>query len=350
MRRAGHLWPRIVAFESLRLAALRAARSKRTARGVALFLADLEPEILKLRRELEAGAWRPGRAFTFEIHDPKTRTITAAPFRDRVVHHALMDALEPVFERRMVFETFACRRGKGTHRALRHARGLVRRYPWFLKLDVRKCFDSLDHEVVLETVARVVKDRRVLELCRHIVEKGGREGVGLPIGNLTSQWFCNLVLDRLDHFVKEGLRIPGYVRYMDDFVLFDRAKGRLRGAHDSVRAFLLERLRLRIKDRATVLAPASEGLPFLGWRIFRGTVRLQGRNLRRLRARVKMRLWEERTGRIGAESLATSLRSLAEHLRHGNTLSLRRGWLEGLALPEARAPPEAVGSGGSRSR
>ena len=162
MRRAGGLWPTIVAFENLRTSALRAARGKRRVAGAASFLADLELRVLRLQRELEAGTWRPGRAFTFTIHDPKTRTITAAPFRDRVVHHALVDRLEPVFERRMVFESFACRRGKGTHAALGHARRQFRRFAFFLKLDVRKCFDSLDHEVVLGTLARAVKDRRVL--------------------------------------------------------------------------------------------------------------------------------------------------------------------------------------------
>lgn len=220
MRRVGNLWPSIVSFANLTRAARRAALGKCEVAGVARFLADLEPNVLRLQRELEAGEWRPGQAFTFEIHDPKTRTITAAPFRDRVVHHALIDVLEPHLERRMVHESFACRRGKGTHTALRHARSLVRRHRWFLKLDVRKCFASLDHSVVCLAFARVLKDRRALDLIECIVRSGGKDGVGLPIGNLTSQWACNLVLDQLDHQVKEHLCIPGYVRYMDDFVLF----------------------------------------------------------------------------------------------------------------------------------
>ncbi len=151
MRRAGNLWPEIVSFGNLVRAARRAALGKRDVAGVARFLADLEPNVLRLQRELEAGTWAPGRAFTFEIHDPKTRTITAAPFADRVVHHALIDVLEPRLERRMLFESFACRRGKGTHRALAH--GLVRRYPWFLKLDVTRAalagtlIESLDQTI-----------------------------------------------------------------------------------------------------------------------------------------------------------------------------------------------------------
>lgn len=327
MRRVGNLWPSIVSFQSLRRAALRASLGKRRIAGVARFLADLEPNVLRLQRELEEGHWQPSPAYTFEIHDPKTRTITAAPFADRVVHHALIDVLEPHLERRMLHESFACRTGKGTHRALIHARQLVRRHAWFLKLDVRKCFESLDHVVVLESFDRVVKDRRALDLLGRIVRSGGRDGIGLPIGNLTSQWSCNLVLDGLDHHVKEVLRIPGYVRYMDDFALFADDKERLAVAHGEVRAFLEERLRLRLKQEATVFAPATEGLPFLGWRIYRRTTRLRPTNLRRLRARMRHRLRERRVGLIDDVQLLATLRSLTEHLRHGSTLQLRRRWL-----------------------
>jgi hypothetical protein len=327
VRRVGNLWPSIVSFANLTRAARRGALGKREVAGVARFLADLEPNVLRLQRELEAGEWNPGKPFTFEIHDPKTRTITAAPFRDRVVHHALIDVLEQHIERRMLFESFACRSGKGTHAALRHARRLVRSHPWFLKLDVRKCFESLDHSIVCASFARVIKDRRVLDLIERIVRSSGKDGVGLPIGNLSSQWACNLVLDRLDHHVKEALRIPGYVRYMDDFALFAADKARLLWAQDEVRSFLREHLHLELKDRATVLAPVHEGLPFLGWRLYRRTTRLRPENLRRMRSRVRHRLWQHRTGRIQFPRLLACLRSTTEHLRHGSTLQLRRRWL-----------------------
>jgi hypothetical protein len=329
MRRAGGLWERVVALPNLLAAARRAARGKREQAGVARFICDLEPQCLALERALREGSYRPGAPTTFTILDPKERTISAAPFRDRVLHHALMAVLEPVFERRMTHESFACRRGKGTHAALAHARRLVRRFGWFLKLDIAKCFESLDHEVILETVRRVVKDRRVLALLETIVRGGGVvtvEGrrVGLPIGNLTSQWLANLVLDRLDHFVKEDLRVPGFARYMDDFVLFGDAKDTLRAVHERVQVFVRDTLRLRLKERATILAPAAEGLPFLGFRIYRGTLRLRPENLRRTRARIRRREWEFRTGRIGARALADSIRSVTTHLSAGSTLSLRR--------------------------
>lgn len=343
MRRAGNLWPLIASFDSLIAAAKRAARGKRDGAAVASFLMRLEPECLRLERELEGGDYRPGQPTRFTILDPKERTISAAPFRDRVVHHAIMGALEPVFERRMVHESFACRRGKGTHAALSHARRLVRRHGWFLKIDIAKCFESMQHDVVLNAVERAVKDRRVLALLETIVRATPASPEvpdrGLPIGNLTSQWLANLVLDRLDHFVKEELRIPGYVRYMDDATLFANEKATLKAALEAVSSFVERELQLRLKDRATILAPVPQGLPFLGWRIYRGTSRLRPRNSRRTRRRMRHRLWEHRTGRLSDEQLGDCVRSVMAHLQHGSTLGLRRSWIDGLAAVRARDPP-----------
>lgn len=318
------LWDRIVSFDNLVRAARRAALGKRRVRAVARFLDRLEPACLELQRELAHGIWRPGRPLEFRIFDPKERVITAAPFRDRVVHHALIDVLEPIFERRMIHRSYACRRGKGTHAALREAQRLVRAHGWFLKLDIARCFDSLDHDVVLGTVGRCVRNRRVLALCEVIVRAGGKDGVGLPIGNLTSQWFCNLVLDRLDHHVKEQLRVPGYLRYMDDFVLLGGSKRLLRAAHRELAPWLLHTLALRLKARATILAPVREGLPFLGWRIYRGMLRLRPENLRRTRRRLQLREKQFLRGEIDETQLAACTGSVIAHLRSGQTRALRQ--------------------------
>lgn len=325
MRRIGGVWDEIVSFTNLLRATTRAAAGKRTTKGVAAFLARREPELLALQRELVLGTWRPGEPTTFVIWDPKVRTITAAPFRDRVVHHALIDVLEPWLDRRMVPHSFACRRGKGQHRALRYAQRLLRQHAWFLKLDVRGFFPSLAHDVVLATLERVVKDRRALALCEVLVRHGGERGSGLPIGNLTSQWFANLVLDRMDHWLVEELRVPGYVRYMDDFVLFGSDKVSLRGWLGEVTAFLAG-LQLAVKERATLLAPATQGLPFLGCRSYRGTVRLRPENLARCRARLRRRQWQFDQGQLDEARLAAAVRAGLAHMKHANTLGLRRSW------------------------
>ncbi|MEM7199625.1 MAG: reverse transcriptase/maturase family protein [Planctomycetota bacterium] len=329
MRRVGELWSRVTAFAALCHAAKRAGRGGRATRAVARFFDRLEPECLELGRRLEADTWRPGATTTFAIRDPKPRTITVTPFADRVVHHALMAPLEPIFERRMVAHSYACRTDKGSARAVRHAQILLRRYRYSLRLDVASFFGSLDHAVVAETLARIIKDRRVLRLCRRVTE-GPPEctaRVGLPIGSVTSQWFANLVLDRLDHHVTETLRLGGYVRYMDDFVLFANDRDRLRAAHGEVAAYLRDTLRLRLKERATRLAPTSEGLPFLGWSIRRGTVRVRAANLRRSLWRLRLRRWQFEHGERSAEAFCNSVRAVYAYLAQGQTVGLRRRWV-----------------------
>jgi len=326
-----NLWEEVCSFDALCRASRRAARGKKRVRAAARWLADLEPACLRLESRLRDRSWRPGKPTTFVIHDPKTRTITAAPFGDRVVHHALMDALEPHFEARMLPHSFACRKGKGTHAAVRRARELVRAHDWLLKLDVAGFFGSLRHDVVLETLDRVVCEPRVMDLARTIVCAHGCTVHGVPIGNLTSQWLANLVLDRLDHFVTGQVGAAGYIRYMDDFVLFGRAKSELRAALEQVRGFLRDHLDLELKARATTLAPAHQGLPFLGWRIYRGTTRLRPGNKKRLQARVRARQRQYRRGALDEQRYLASLRSASEHLRLGDTLSLRRRWLEEFA-------------------
>jgi RNA-directed DNA polymerase len=328
MRRISNLWPQILAFDNLLASAKKASKGKRQLASVASFLERLEPECLSLQRNFIDQTYQPGKPIEFKIFDPKERTISAAPFRDRVVHHAIMGPLEPVFERRMIFESFACRKNKGTHSALNHAHKQIRRYKHFLKMDIRKFFNSIDHQVIYETVKRVIKDGKTLGLLKTIIQSNGKHQVGLPIGNLTSQWLANLLLDRLDHFVKEKLRIPGYVRYMDDFVLFSNDKQQLKEAHKKVSEFLQETLLLKLKASATILGAAHHGLPFLGWRLSPGLRRLRPENLRRTQQRLKQRRWEYKIGIITEGKLADIERSMFEHLKSGNTYRLRLKLIE----------------------
>lgn len=318
-------WATITSFANLCRAAQNAARGKRSVQGAARFLAQLEVEALHLQRELVAQSWRPGRAVTFDIRDPKVRTITAAPFRDRVVHHALIDVLEPTLDAALLPSTFACRRGYGQHRALREAQRLVRRHDWFLKLDVAKFFPSLRHDVVLGALRPLVSEPEVLALSETIVRGGATDGCSLPIGNLTSQWFANLVLGQLDRWLVEQVGVPGYVRYMDDFVLFADDRATLRGWHGEVAGWLAER-GMQLKERATVQAPVTQGLPFLGFRIYRGMRRLRPANARRTKARWRHREWQHRQCAFDEARLADCTRAVLAHLDHGNTFALRRSW------------------------
>lgn len=290
----------------------------------------LEPELFQLQRELIAGTYRPGPYHTFTIREPKERQIAAAPFRDRVVHHSICSVLEPVFERRYIHDSYACRKGKGSHRAIQRAWAFTRKHGWFLKCDVAKYFDSADHEILKERVRRLFKDARFLTLLERIVDHNAPHnapGKGLPIGNLTSQYFANLYLDGLDHFIKEQVRMKHYVRYMDDFLCFADSKEELQCVLSEVREFLDERLCLRLKDRKCYIAPVTQGIPFLGMRLYPGTIRLSRPALVRCNRKLKHREKAFVQGRITEEALIQSASSLIAHISHANTLMLRRQWL-----------------------
>ncbi len=329
MKRLGHVFEEVCAFLSLEQAAHRAFRANRGNAEALRFMYDLEPELLALQRELEGGAYRPGPYHTFTIWEPKERQIAAAPFRDRVVHHSVCAVLEPVFERRYVHDSYACRKDKGSHRAVTRAQRFARGFRYFLKCDVRKYFENIDHGVLKGILGRLFKDARFLELLELIVEHNAPHnapGKGVPIGNLTSQHFANLYLDQLDHFVKEELRVKRYVRYMDDFLCFADNKSELHGIHSEVRAFLRERLQLELKDNKCYVAPVTQGVPFLGMRVFPGTVRLSRPSLVRCRRKLKRREADYARGEVSEGKLVESAGSLIAHIAHANTRTLRGTW------------------------
>jgi len=332
MKRQAGLFERINTFRNLLQAARQAARGKREKLAVAYFEFHLERELLTLQEELQTLSYRPGSFFTFEICDPKRRAICAAPFRDRVVHHAICNVLEPVFERRLIFDTYACRPGKGAHAAIGRAQQFARQYRYFLKCDVRHYFERVDHAVLKALLARLFKDIPLLTLLNRIIDHappGAAPGKGLPIGNLTSQHFANLYLGELDHHLKERLQVKGYLRYMDDLLLFADDKPTLHQWLAAIGRFLQDNLRLELKEKATVLAPVTEGIPFLGLRIYPGVLRLNQRTLRRFCRKVRGRERAYRAGRLDLATLTQSVASLYAHVAHADTLPLRRRLLQG---------------------
>lgn len=274
--------------DNLRAATDAAARGKRGKADVAAFLARGDAALEGLRQELRGGSYRPGAFRQFRIYEPKPRTISCAPFRDRVVHHAVCDVAMPLVESRFIADSYACRKGKGSHRAAARAQELARRSRYYLKLDVRHFFDSIDHGILLEELAKLFRESRLNELLERIVRAplpDGVAGKGVPIGNLTSQWFANLYLDRMDHLVKEAWGAEGYVRYMDDAVIFASGKDTLWRMHGFIETHMREERHLTLKAEATRLAPCAEGIPFLGLRVFPGCWRLQRARFLRTRRR-----------------------------------------------------------------
>jgi len=321
---------RVASFGALVAAARRAARGHRRSPDVADFLLDLEPEVLQLERELRAGSYRPRPYRTFEVRDPKPRTISAAAFRDRVVHHALCAEIEPALERGAVEWSFACRRGKGVLSALAHVQRLTRRQPYALKLDVRHFFETLSHTVLKRLLARRIRDERVRWLYGVFIDAGapGSEpGRGLPIGNLTSQHFANFYLGPLDRLVTRGLRAGDYCRYMDDVLVLGDSKTALWDAHRRIGELVRTRLDLELKSEVTRVLPVSEGVPFLGFVVFPGTVRFDRHRARRWRSRMRSLQRALDRGDLTDEDAQRAADSLIGWARHGDTFSLRRAWV-----------------------
>lgn len=342
MKSWGHLYPRICSLENLYAAARKARKHKTRREDVERFELHRERFLHELQGELEAERWHPSSYRTFTIHEPKTRAICAAPFRDRVVHHALCNVIGPLLERRFVDDSYSCRVGKGTLAGRERCRRFTNRHRFALKCDVRKYFETIDHAILLEKLARVIRCRPTLELCRRIIASslaGAASPVwfagddlfapserhrGLPIGNLTSQLWANLYLDRLDHVIREDLRAPGYARYTDDFILWSDSKPFLRDCRGRIAAELA-RERLRLHPVKTRIFPVGCGVPFLGFRFFPGRApRLLGECKRRFERRMRWGIRRVRAGRMGMDSVRKSAQGWQAFADYGNVKGLYR--------------------------
>jgi retron-type reverse transcriptase len=317
-----------------------AASGKRSRPDVAAFLLGWEPRLIELQRELERGTYRPGEYHTFTVREPKTRRISAAPFRDRIVHHALTQVLEPAFEPKFVRESYACRRGLGTHKALNACCHACRAFPYVLQCDIRKYFPSIDHQILKDQLAGAIKCRATLGLAGTVIDCSNPQEAadayfpgdmiftpwerrrGVPLGNQTSQFFANVYLNGLDHFVLREIRPRAYCRYVDDFLLFHEDRGFLSAAREAIQ-LRLNMLRLRLHDGKSRVYRTADGVTFLGWRILPRRLRLVRSNVVRLRRHIRALQRENAAGKIGWGDVAASLQSWNAHAAHGDTWRLR---------------------------
>jgi retron-type reverse transcriptase len=268
MRRVNHLFERIVDRDNLRVAVHKALGGKRSKRDARAFVANLDDHLESLRSDLVRGDIALGDYRQFTIRDPKERLITAPCFRERVLHHAIINVCEPVFERWLIADTFACRQGKGRIAALSRAREFARRFPFFLKMDIRQYFASISHEILGARLECLFKDERLLDLVGRIIASfESSPGRGLPIGSLTSQHFANFYLGWFDRFVKESLRSRGYVRYMDDLAIWGGSSAELRDRLAATANFLKTELGLELKP-SPYRNRVEHGMDFLGCRVF----------------------------------------------------------------------------------
>ena len=317
-----NIYDTIIHPQNLYRAAYAAASAKKASQDVASFFFRMEREVARLHQELRSGKYRHGPYTVFRIYEPKPRDISKALFRDRVVHHAVHDVIEPFIDKKFIFDSYACRHGKGTHVALDRAHSFLHAKDYCMHGDIKKYFPSIDHEVLKGMLRRYIADRKLLFLLDHIIDTA-RDEVGLPIGNLTSQFFANLYLHELDHYVKHTLGCHYYIRYMDDFLLFDNDHAVLEGWRVKIKNMLASRLKLRLHSDKTRIFSVRKGMTFLGFRSSRGRCRVCAQGMKRMRARMKkFRYLTEQKEITGAE-MATSVLCWSAHSRYADTARLR---------------------------
>lgn len=326
MQRYGNLKELILDPDNLCLAFHRAAQGKRDRRDVRVFQADLAWNLFALRRALTDSSLRFGAYRFFRVRDPKERSICAAAFEERVAHHALINIAGPMLDRSQLYHSYACRRGKGQHKALAQAAQWAGKAPYYLKMDIRKYFDSIRHETVLELLGRRFKDVWVLRLFSEIIASYETSpGRGLPLGNLTSQYLANFYLDSFDHWITEQAGAGRYLRYMDDMLLFGD-KAALLSLRKQCRDFLEERPGLELKNGGQINR-TEKGIGFLGSVVFPGRIRLSQGAKKRIRAKLNTYHQRHRSGQWDALELQSRTRALWA----GLDLPACPGWRKQLA-------------------
>jgi len=337
VKRTGNLFSKIIAYENLWKAAGRASRGKKNKQVVATFNYRLPENILSLQQELSDENYQCSNYFIFEIFDPKRRWIVVSDYRDRVVHHALCNVIAPHMENKFIFDSYANRKGKGTHRGVKRYQLFCRNYKYVLNCDIVKFFPSIDREVMKNKIEGIIKCPLTLRLCQKIIDSApAGENVsyypdiynkdrtsGLPIGNLTSQHFCNVYLNDFDHFVKEKLRCKGYLRYVDDFSLFSNSKTELNEWKTAI-SEVLKPLYLILHRDKTQIRPCHIGNTFLGYRIFPGLIRLDGKKGRLWIKRIKQKRRLYKAGELSWQEVRTSIISWIAHTKHADSDALIR--------------------------
>ncbi|NJR19746.1 MAG: RNA-directed DNA polymerase [Calothrix sp. CSU_2_0] len=342
MKRRGNLYPQIIDFKNILLSAKKAEKGKRFRENILEFNYNLEAELIKLQQELTNKTYQPGDYRTFYIKEPKSRMISAAPYRDRVVHHALCNIIVPIIEPTFIADSYANRAGFGTHRALHRFTKFARESRYVLQCDIQKYFPSIDHEILKNLINRKIKCPDTLWLIDTIIDNSNEQlpaiehfqgddllaplerRRGLPIGNLTSQFFANVYLNGFDHFVQEELKVGKYLRYVDDFAFFADDWYFLAEVRIAIEEYLNNKLRLKIHPIKSQLFETKYGANFVGFRVLPNFIRVRTENLRRAKRRLKKMQRDYICGKISSEKVSQSIQSWFAHLEHGDTRQLRQ--------------------------
>lgn len=343
------IFPKVYDFENLFEAWNNAKKGKRYRSEVLGFSYRLEENLIDIQNHLMHGSYKVSAYRPFYVYEPKKRLIMALPFRDRVVQWAIYQHLNPIFDKQFIADSYACRKGKGSHAAanrlqywLRQTDRKPERY-YYLKLDISKYFYRVDHAVLLKILRRKIRDKPLLRLLATIINsEDTRFGlpagvdpdvcpaddwlydVGMPIGNLTSQLFANLYLNELDQYAKHKLRLHYYIRYMDDVIILHHDKKKLAEIKNNIEEFLLNELHLQLNNK-TAIRPTSMGIEFVGFRVWATHKKLKKKTALKIKGRLRYLFRAFRSGEISKEELDRSVASYNGILKHCNSYNFRQG-------------------------
>lgn len=331
-----NLFGRILDFRNLLLAYKKACSGKKDRHCVAQYNLNADINIVDLKKNLSKGTYVVGKYKEFYVYDPKLRLISAPPFIDRIVHHAICNVIEPIFDASFIYDSYACRKGKGTHAAIGRLKYFLRKTNtmYALKCDISKYFASVDKDILFSLIKRKVADRKLLDLLLHIISSYPK---GMPIGNLTSQLFANIYLTPLDNYIKHELRIKYYLRYMDDFLILGNSKDELHTLLGKIESFLGESLKLKLHPKKVRIFPTYLGVDFVGYVVFKDHIRLRSKNVRKFKKRLKKLVQDKNAGVIEDVKFKSSIYSWIGHAQHADSFSLRKK-LFSLPIPQEFSP------------
>lgn len=321
-KKSKNIWADIISYENLALAFRMVRKGKRFQSSVLKIYHNLDDALFTIQEELETHTWQPAPYRQFWITEVKPRLINAPAVRDRVIHWALMLQVGHIFERRFIDDSYACRTGKGTHLASQRMQSFLQKAsnkwgnPYILKCDISKYFPSIDQEILMQQVRRIIADKDALWIFETIIKNGQADfGVGIPIGALTSQWLANLYLDALDHYIKDDLGIKYYLRYMDDFVIVTDSKECCQELLALIDAYVTDKLHLKLNPKTTIY-PSSHGVDFVGYRHWTGHKLPRKRTVKRARKIFRTFPQKFAKGQIDLEYIRPRMASFTGYMSH----------------------------------
>lgn len=324
-----NLYPEIYNLSNLILAWKKARKHKTKKDYVIEFEANLIENLLQLQKELRNQTYFPQPLKTFILRDPKTRVISKSDFRDRIVHHALVFIIEPIFDKSFIYDSCANRIGKGNLFAIKRFELFKRKVTnnlkskaFCLKADIKHYFEEVNHEILISFISKKIKDASVINLIKKILDNGKiSEDIGMPLGNLTSQFFANVYLNESDYFVKHKLKAKYYIRYVDDFVILHSSQEQLKIWKQEISKFLKEKLKLELHPEKSKIISVSKGIDFVGFRNFWHDRLLRKRNIKKMLSKVE----DYKQGKITKEKLLESFQGWNAYAKWANSYNLIKG-------------------------